>query len=72
MKVEEKTQRTINIELNEEEATILCALLGGAKAAFKTKAGAVTYSLFSSLSDLLPNRDETFSDFFEGEVRPVK
>lgn len=61
--------KTITVELTEEEATIICALVGGLKYRFDTKAGNVVHELFDALDNNLPDRTESFNDFFEGEVR---
>jgi hypothetical protein len=62
---------TIAIEFTEEEATILCALVGGITLSF-SPAGNVVRDLFDSLNDNLPDRTKSFSDFFEGKVEAKK
>lgn len=64
--------KSIVVRFTEEEATVLCALAGGIPFNFDTKAGNVLRDLFNALNDNLPNRKESFVDFFEGEVRPIR
>jgi len=61
--------RSITIELTEREATVLCALAGGIVWHFDTEAGNVLRDFHAALNKELPNREESFSDFFEGDVR---
>lgn len=60
--------KKITLKLSEREATILCALVGGVAFNFDTEAGDVLNNFFFSLSGNLPDRRESFTDFFEGEV----
>lgn len=65
--------KTITVELTEEEATILCALTGAVHSDFSSRPGVILQTLFNALSDNLPDREETFSDFFtvggDGAIR---
>lgn len=63
--------KTITLKLSEREATILCALIGGVAFDFDTEAGDILNDFFFALSGALPDRKESFTDFFEGEVRIV-
>jgi hypothetical protein len=58
------------VELSEEEATVLCALVGGVSSSYvhETKTGRVIREVFDCLNTSLHNRNTTFSDYFEGEV----
>lgn len=70
MKVLQKS--SVVLKLTEEEATVLCALAGGVPFNFDTRAGVVLRDLFNALNDSLPNRSQSFTDFFEGEVRSIR
>lgn len=72
MKVYVKRSCTVTLELDEREAEILCALVGGVLFSFDTEVGKVVYEIFNGLDDVLTDRNTSFSDFFEGNVRPIK
>lgn len=63
-----KPKRVITLELDEDEATILCSLAGGIPWDVDTAAGKVVYEFFCELDNQLPERSATFSDFFKGET----
>jgi hypothetical protein len=65
---EEVTTRSILLELSEREATILCALVGGVSWNLDNEAGEFLQETFSQLDGLLPERSESFCDFFTGDV----
>lgn len=67
MKVLQPT-KSIVVKLTEEEATVLCALVGGIPFNFDTKAGHIVRDFFEVLDKNLPGRMESFVDFFEGQV----
>lgn len=58
---------TLHVELAEDEAEVLCALLGGVEYTDDSKR--FLQDLFFQLRDALPERQQAFSDLFEGEVR---
>lgn len=64
-----KPSKTITVEFTEEEATILCALVGGTAWNFDTQAGQTLYDFFTCVDGALPDREASFADYFEGEVR---
>lgn len=64
-----KPAKSIVLKMTEEEATVLCALVGGIPWNFDTDVGSVIREFFECLNAELPNRKESFVDFFEGEVR---
>lgn len=69
MKVTSKsTVTSITLELTEEEATAICALAGGVMWNLDAPAGQIIQNLWSELDLALPNRTESFFDFFEGDV----
>lgn len=67
------TTRTvvITLELSEEEATVLCALTGavGNVLGNSNLVAAVVSDCFEALDKCLPDRTETFTDFFQGNVK---
>lgn len=67
-----KVKREIRLTMTEQEAEVLCALLGGTakyKRKDESRAERVLQSCFLCLNEVLPDRITSFSDFFEGELR---
>ncbi len=61
--------KIVTVEFTEEEATVLCALVGGIPWNFDTHAGRILRDFYDGLDGALPDRTDSFVDFFEGEVR---
>lgn len=64
-----KPKRVITLELDEDEATILCSLAGGIPWDVDTTAGKVLREFFYELNDQLPEREASFSNFFQGDTK---
>lgn len=62
------TTRTITLELDEVEATYLVALLGGVSMNVDTDHGKFINDLFWGLDKQLPERIQSFSDYFRGAI----
>lgn len=56
----------IKVEMTEDEAEALCALIGGVD---RLTGNAALWALYEGLDDRLPNRTTSFSDLFDGDVR---
>ncbi len=63
-----KIDRFVRIEVTEQEAEILCCLLGGIAFHDPSAAAGLCRELFEALDPLLPERTETFDDYFTGKV----
>ncbi len=61
-------EETVELEITNSAAEILCSLLGGISALAGTRAEPCVREIFGALDPLLPKRTKTFSDYFEGEV----
>jgi hypothetical protein len=61
-----KPEPIVTIELTATQAEVLCALLGGLRR--RQEDGQWLVDLFCRLTELLPDRVLTFSDYFRGEV----
>ena len=61
---------TIRIELSEDQAQHLCALIGGVHygTAKHSDSRHVLSALWAALDKALPGRDVCFSDLFKGQV----
>lgn len=69
MKASSKRTCTVTLEMSEEEAEILCALLGGLDVSLDTQQGNTLYEAFRTLDGQLPNRNVSFSSFFTGRLQ---
>lgn len=60
--------KSVVIKFTEEEATVLCALVGGIASHFDAPAARTVRALYNLLNAELPNRTKSFGDLFEGSV----
>lgn len=57
---------TFTLQMTEDEAEILCSLIGGVRDLDKVS---FLWELFCDLDPELKDRSVSFSDYFEGDVR---
>lgn len=61
--------KVVVLEMSEEEAEVLCALVGGVSA--QSRETSIAYALFDELAECLPDRSCSFSDYFEARMNCV-